>query len=162
MRTVRFTLAVGLALWIAGAGCMLGCGSVASASQLQGETTGPQHSLNISTIVSGNACATSKTHDCCAAKKANHHAGSLPKETTAKALASLEDQSPEGAMGCPLAVNRAAIVTRTNGKKIRTPAAVSPLTIPAPVSLEQTVSLTPLTCVPNRGHTYLLYCVFLI
>ena len=70
IKLFRVGLALALSLWIAGAGCMLGCQSmVASAAANEGgEPRAEGHHLSM--IVSAEACATNQRHDCCAKKKA--------------------------------------------------------------------------------------------
>ncbi len=162
VRIVRFGLALGLSLWIAGAGCVLGCGSMLEASQPSPQPAEPQHAGHVATIVSGDSCPTSKSHDCCAGKKAKKRILTRGIEMSSLALIPSEDGSPGGTMGCPLAVNSAAVITKSNSKQIVSPAAVSAATLPALFHVEQKAALSPPPLLPNRGHTYLRCCVFLI
>ncbi len=70
-RIVRFVLAPILSLWIAGAGCMIGCeGMVATAatvpSSSQEKHSGHHSGQKASIVASGHACSSSGSHSCCA------------------------------------------------------------------------------------------------
>ncbi len=160
VRITRFALALALSLWIAGAGCMLGCGNMTAAAQPAHETGAPQSAGHLATIVSGDACPSSKSHDCCA-KKTRAKSKTTAQETS-PVLIPAEEGSSGSAMGCPLAINSSAVISKTSGKQIVSLAAVSTATPLAFVRLEQSGPLSAPPRLPNRGHTYLHCCVFLI
>ncbi len=70
LKIVRGFLAMTLGLWIAGAGCLLGCEGMMTAVASEGNVAAPHEASDLSVVVSGEACASAKTHDCCAKKKA--------------------------------------------------------------------------------------------
>jgi len=167
----RLALALTLSLWIAGGGCMLGCQSMtASAAPSEPEkaqTTG--HSLSMT--VSGEACATNQGHDCCAKKKAEAAKAkgqASAKLSLKKAILISQTQSlspePSGRMkDCPLALSRAVVLSKTGANKQASAPAVLPLNaLIVETTTEQHTSLSPVARLPNRGHTYLRCCVFLI
>lgn len=169
---LRVSLALTLSLWIAGAGCMLGCQSMvaAAAANVAAEPRAEGHHLAM--IVSGEACATNQGHDCCAKKKPETAKAKTftptakPSLQTAALISqtvSLIPESPEGMRECPLALSRAVAVTKTSGGKQATAPIALPLkALHVESSTEQHASLTPVARLPNRGHTYLRCCVFLI
>src|SRR6185295_1168773 len=63
IRIVRVSLALAVALWMAGAGCMLGCENMTSAA-----AANDHHPAAEATVIvaSGEACASMRSHDCCA------------------------------------------------------------------------------------------------
>ena len=158
-RIIRYPLVIALSLWIAGAGCILGCeGMVVTAATSQ-DAAKDQSDLGM--IVSGEACASSKSHDCCASRRAKHNAKPVRTDTTGSALAGTS-QSSNGMQDCPLAANRGGMAT--SSRRNEAPAVVN---TELPVTAAQTFSeithpVTAKTQLPNRGHTYLRCCVFLI
>lgn len=171
-KALRISLALLLSLWIAGAGCMLGCQSmVASAAASEPAETQPA-GHHLAMIVSGDACATNSSHDCCAKKKAEAKKATEPESTakpslqTAALLSQMESFTPQPSSGmteCPLALSRAVAVAKTTGsKQLAAPVALTLRTLPVETSLQQHASLSPVARLPNRAHTYLRCCVFLI
>ncbi len=160
VRIVRFVLAPMLSLWVAGVGCMLGCeGMVAVATDKSAATT--QHSEHIPTIVaSGHACASNKTHDCC--NKRRPESKTKARSGTPDRPLITSERPSSGMMNCPLAVSRAAVVTKAQGGDTSASPALARSTLPAQSSLEQIAPLSTPLRLPNRGHTYLRCCVFLI
>lgn len=166
-RIVRLILAPLLSLWVAGAGCMMGCeGMVAAAATIPGSTSSKhsdQHAGRKASIVaSGHACSSSGSHSCCA-----RNAGVTKPEAkqTSKsdfALVTLGGSSSGMMKDCPLAVSRAAIAAKIRINEVAAAPVLANSILPAESFLEQTAPLfTPLR-LPNRGHTYLRCCVFLI
>jgi hypothetical protein len=168
-RTVRLLLAPLLSLWVAGAGCMLGCEGMVSAAAGTG-TSIAEHSDHGATIVaSGHACSsgeTNRSHDCCKTKSAQTNSeepevGNTAAANPAAALISLAESS-SGVMGnCPFAVSRAAIIAKTRNGDVSNSPVLGHVVLPSR-SVAQTVSLSSPLRLPNRGHTYLRCCVFLI
>jgi hypothetical protein len=159
-KIVRFGLALSLSLWIAGAGCVFGCESMFTAAQEpQGATEAQFTGRNVSTVVSQDVCASTKSHDCCVKNKKAH---GTRTETPQRIGFASQQGLPRETMRCPLAVNGVAVVTKTSGKQIVAPVALSTASLPTENTLEQKAALSPPRRLPNRGHTYLRCCVFLI
>lgn len=168
---------VTLGLWLAGAGCLLGCeGTVtAVAAQALNRSTSSQHGSSI--VADGDACSSSEGHGCCKKKSqktatrfvAHHNSQSVdirPNDSESIAAHSSTEnrlaELPAGGMrACPFAVSRALAVAKVQGGQMNATAAVSYATAGA-IIREQTLSLSTLSPMPNRGHTYLRCCAFLI
>lgn len=166
-RIVRFVLAPVLSFWVAGAGCMLGCeGMVAAASPEQPNAS--HHAKRTSTIVaSGHACSSAKSHSCCSAKSSESttseskaHQATAPKVSDQNPVAS--GRSSSGPMNCPFAVSRAVAVNKPQGSEKKSAAVLAHSTPVTESFAEQLVPLSRSLRLPNRGHTYLRCCVFLI
>ena len=148
VRIFRTFLALTVSLWMAGAGCMLGCGNTVIAAA---------QSVNNQTIIAGPSCHHA-THDCCAKKN------SSSTDKMSQLTSSLLSAVPERTMGeCPLAVNATAVIaskakhhTPEQARTFRTePSAVD--------SINQYIDwLPPPVRFLNRAPTYLRCCVFLI
>jgi hypothetical protein len=191
IRIVRVSLALAVALWMAGAGCLLGCERMTVAASR--ETAPPAVAAGV--VVAGEACASTsmstsmQSHDCCARRS---HAASkavaktrsssyqsqfetvsrrqIPAETKEN-LTVIENTSSRelelGAtfptmMDCPLVVNATAVLSKAGADDstiaLRTSGESDPLTN---LTEQTNVQGRPLR-LPNRGHTYLRCCVFLI
>ncbi len=161
-RLIRVALALTVAFWMAGAGCMLGCeGMVASAKSEAATPTG-----SVPVIVSGEACASKPGHDCCAKRGL--------KRTAAQAEVSANPQSAISAitinlsgtsspmMDCPLAVNATAVLSKAKQDQSSAALLLARTDSSIPSLHEQATALSPPFRLPNRGHTYLRCCVFLI
>jgi hypothetical protein len=164
----RASLAVLLSLWITGAGCMFGCQTMI-ASAANGQTDSSAE-FDLATIVSGETCASTGAHDCCAKKNPE---AQRPKSATARLslkLSTLLSQSeslnslPSGGMReCPLAMSRAVATSKSSDRK----ELVAVIALPAQVatvaaSSKFQAAIAPAARLPNRGHTYLRCCAFLI
>jgi hypothetical protein len=170
VRVVRSLSALVLSLWIAAAGCMLGCQNMV-ASAATGDAA-PTHEQNLAAIVSGDACAAGGSHDCCASKKVAANkapaptASAKPSLQTALLVSQTESLSPKSSgrmKDCPLALGRAVAVSKLNGNEnVAAPVAVSLKALLVEPLNEGHASLSPRARLPNRGHTYLRCCVFLI
>ena len=176
IRIVRVALALAVALWMAGAGCLLGCENmVAAAAAASAPAAMSLTPTNSSTIVAaGDACASMHSHDCCARhgsktagnstdKSASQPAAEskTPAQTSVTALADFGATSSM-MMDCPLAVNATAALSKAKPDTSRTALAHTSATARLPLPQEQTTALSPPPLLPNRGHTYLRCCVFLI
>jgi hypothetical protein len=168
-KIVRGALGLALSLWIAGAGCMFGCQDM-TAFAATGNGDGG-HDQSLAAIVSGDACAASGSHDCCAKKRAEAGAKTqnannrltLKLATLVSQSESLNTGPSSGGRECPLALSRAiAITKRSDNKQSATPAVIAVTTPAVPAPTEQHAALSPPSRLPNRGHTYLRCCVFLI
>jgi hypothetical protein len=161
IRIVRVSLALAVALWMAGAGCMLGCGNMVSAATSSDVVS---HENTSTIVATGGACASMQSHHCCA----KHRAQSAPKasakthsdQTTSlvPALAGI----PGSMMECPLAVNAAAALSKAGSDQSNAAlVAVSGRTFLSDSPAQASAFVRPLR-LPNRGHTHLRCCVFLI
>lgn len=152
----RLALVPLLAFWIAGTGCLLGCERmVAAASRLDDGT-------HLDTIVAGDSCASQKGHDCCAKRNNRKSIPITVSETSSSIDFFLPSKDASGAFGCPLAANRAVVLGKAG--TIQPPAVETigaRLTLYSSVN-ERRASATETLFPPNRGHTYLRCCVFLI
>ena len=148
VRIFRTLLALTVSLWMAGAGCMLGCGnSVISAAQSQ----------NNHTIIAGPSCHHA-THDCCAKKNRSS------THKTSQQMSSLLSDVPEPMMGeCPLAVNATAVTASKATHPIPEQASTLRAEPTGLESINQHVDWSPPPVrFLNRAPTYLRCCVFLI
>ncbi len=168
-RLFRKSAVVTLALWLAGAGCLLGCESIATA------TPGEHHNLSSSSkqsstlVVEADACASTEGHGCCkkksraarrqpsAAPAAEMHAAADRDLTSRK----LTESTTSGMKACPLAISRALSVAKI-GDSQKSAILASYYVLPSVAGREQKLALSTLSPLPNRGHTYLHCCSFLI
>jgi len=166
---------VALGLWLAGAGCLLGCEGTVTAVAAQATNRVLSSQSGSSIVAEGDACSSSQGHSCCKKKaqktrSVGHH-DSQPVSARAKdsnvvaAYTSTGNrlaEVPPGEMrACPFAVSRALAVAKVQDGKMNATAAGSYAPANAIVR-EQTLSLSTLSPMPNRGHTYLRCCAFLI
>lgn len=169
-KTFHAGLALLLSLWVAGAGCMFGCGVMTAAAS--SEPVPQVESDRLTTIVSGDACAAHGAHDCCAKRKAEvsqqktqNTKRRLPLKLEA-VLAQREalNNIPSNGVGeCPLALGRAIAISKVSDRRdlvVADAVAAEPFTVLP--SSEFKAAVTPAARLPNRGHTYLRCCVFLI
>lgn len=174
MRIVRVTLALAVALWMAGAGCLLGCEDMISAAAAEHGSSPTTSDLTI--VATGEACASMRSHDCCArgaksgpkfakpaarpahqtAITANNITGSARPNIAVAALSS------SALMDCPLAVNAMAALSKPRQNPSSTALPIAGTKPSVPNAIEQTTAYTRQLQLPNRGHTYLHCCVFLI
>lgn len=166
-KIVRFVLAPVLSLWIAGAGCMMGCeGMVAAAatapSSISEKHSGHHSGRNATRVASGQGCSSGGSHSCCAKNpgETKPAAERTNKSDTALIMAS---GSSSGMMkDCPLAVGRAPIPAKIRINEVAAAPVLANSALPAENSLEQSAPLSTPLRLHNRGHTYLRCCVFLI
>jgi len=167
IRILRLGLALAVALWMAGAGCMLGCENMVSAvaaSDLHPTTKGSE------LIVSGDACASMHGHDCCAKRSGKSVAQSAKKSAQAHArvehaqaaTTSQFEATSSGMFDCPLAINANAALTKSRPDQSSVVSLSPGLTPSVSNAGEQTTALARPLRPPNRGHTYLRCCAFLI
>jgi len=168
MRIVRVVLALAVALWMAGAGCMLGCENMVSAA-----AASDNHSTASAPIIvaSGEACASMHSHDCCAKRGAKSASKSAhkPAETltgdiapATHAIAAEPGVSSSPMMDCPLAVNSSAALSKPRQDQSSTALPSHGATASVANTIEQSIAFARSLRLPNRGHTYLRCCVFLI
>ena len=163
IRLARVALSLAVAFWMAGAGCLLGCESMVSAASNDGASTAGQ---GLAAIVSGDACASAQAHDCCArhggksvSKNSAHNPA--PRSSTTKNERLITATSTP-TMECPLALNASAILSKSGSDQDSSPVLASRTISPATARPEQESAFLHPLRLPNRGHTYLRCCVFLI
>jgi hypothetical protein len=173
IRIVRVSLALAVAFWMAGAGCMLGCENMASAAPST-EVVSPANSPAI--VVSGEACASMHSHDCCAKRNAHSASKAVTKSTSekhhivAEAGKKIPADSLFAALGatfpsmmeCPLAVNASAVLSKARPDQSNVTLTSSSETASLSNPSEQAIAFARPLRLPNRGHTYLHCCSFLI
>ena len=170
IRIVRVSLALAVAFWMAGAGCMLGCENMVSAAT---PTAIASAANSTAIVVTGEACASMQSHDCCAKSKSaakavtkptsdkhqfNAHSSIVPFDS----LFGTFGATFPWMMECPLAVNATAALTKAgtddSNVALQTQSEIASLSNPP----EQTTAFARPLRLPNRGHTYLHCCSFLI
>jgi hypothetical protein len=170
-----------LSLWITGAGCMLGCeGMVATAAtrgagQDASSSVHSGHSLTI--VATGHACSSkapvavspevpNQSHDCCKQNRTGPRSERQPDIEPSNASAATivpSGASSSGMTGdCPLVGSKTAVVTKVRRTEASAPQLVVHSYLRAQNLLEQSNPLSTPRLLPNRGHTYLRCCVFLI
>jgi hypothetical protein len=162
IRIVRVALALVVALWMAGAGCMLGCENMVSASAMN-EASSPANSVAI--VADGEVCASMQSHDCCAeqrAKSAPKAAAKPNSRLTKSALGAQLDATSSTMRDCPLTMNATAALSKARPDTSKVVLAHTRTTAWLPNLQEQVTALSSPPLLPNRGHTYLRCCVFLI
>jgi hypothetical protein len=157
-RIVRVTLSLTVALWIAGAGCMLGCGNMTALA-----ATEPQPAIDSTVVVASDSCAASHGHDCCAKRAAKKAPEVVSNDSSKSVGVAVESDVPASAMDCPLAVNATAALAKVQQQDDQNAVVTSGIHREIFASTpEQGRALAPPLRLPNRGHTYLRCCVFLI
>ena len=188
IRIVRVSLALAVAFWMAGAGCMLGCENMVTAAP-SSEGTSPASSPAI--VVSGEVCASMHSHDCCAKREAHASAKTVAKTSpdkpqfdtasrkkipaqpndnlkvigqwnTGTSHASALSGTFPTMIDCPLAVNATAVLSGAGPDHSNVALPASSETASLSNSTERISAFGRPLRLPNRGHTYLLCCVFLI
>jgi hypothetical protein len=167
VRVVRVVLALAVAFWMAGAGCLLGCQSMLVAAS----SAGTIHAGSPTIIASGAACASMHSHDCCA----KHGGKRASTSSTQPTSANSKDPQPATAavtadlsatsgsmMDCPLAMNATAALSKAKPDQSGSELLLTRTNNFIPLLRQQVSALSPLARLPNRGHTYLRCCVFLI
>jgi hypothetical protein len=171
MRIVRVSLALAVAFWMAGVGCLLGCESMLTAAAA---TVSAPPASSVTVVASGDACAAMQSHDCCAGRRAKPASKSIARPVP-KVAAKSNDQialprqrsfeatATTGVVtDCPLAVNAAAALAKARSDQANGVVAYSSAGLVPSISNEQAAALAHPLRPPNRGHTYLRCCVFLI
>jgi len=153
-KILRFALATSVSLWMAGAGCLLGCSKdihASSTASIESEDT----------VVAEHSCASS-SHDCCAKKKAHQESTAANSAHTDSSATQVRPTQSSMIESCPMAVNASAIVSKGRAE---TPKASIAKTIEAPLPSTVLANYSGDVDPPhlhNRGPTYLRCCVFLI
>lgn len=152
IRIFRLSLAISVSLWMAGAGCLLGCSNSVKAAP-------EDANANSKTVVAGDSCAAKHSHDCCAKRARTQNESST--EQTKLLVPKLAAR--QGMMEhCPLAVNASAAIS-----KARTDGADGALARDVPFVVQEHSkrlinSRSNASLLYNRGPTYLRCCTFLI
>jgi hypothetical protein len=174
---VKFARKLGvlaLGFWLAGAGCLLGCEGMVTAAAGQESKLSSHSSLTAPIVAEGNACSSSEGHSCCKKKASEVRRRPAVHDANPRVLVRanvpttqnftegrLAESSTNGMNTCPFAISRALAVAKIHDSKMSATAAVSHES-PAARVREQKSSLSTLSPMPNRGHTYLSCCAFLI
>jgi hypothetical protein len=198
LRIVRVTLALAVAFWMAGAGCMLGCGNMVMAAAANEAGTAAHSEAMIvgvksradsfTVVVAGDACPSMHAHDCCA----RHKAASKPHVRSAKSAVKSNTPAVQNSgfssrtllslqplisansnvsefggtsspmMDCPLAVNASAALSKARADDSSITVPLTSANAALPTQQEQASALSAPLRIPNRGHTYLRCCAFLI
>ena len=174
-RILRVTLAFAVALWMAGAGCLLGCeNNVASAA-----TEGSDGSKSSTLVVSGDACAAAHSASCCSTHGAKTKRSTKAKQNgkpqnsksahsklTRHSPGNLQTLAPDSSsssmMNCPLAVNSTAVLSKSGPDNVDGHLEAGGTSTPIAAGIKHSTALVRPPRLPNRGHTYLRCCVFLI
>src|SRR5688572_23725800 len=168
-RLVRKLAVFTLAFWLAGAGCLLGCEGIAAAAPAEYLSLTSTSNQSAVLIVEGDACASTEGHSCC--KKKSRAARKQPPAIPAAEIsqrdesdltsAKLNESSTSGMKACPFAISRALSVAKLRDGQMSSTAGLSAI-LPGQVVREQELVLSAMSPAPNRGHTYLRCCSFLI
>ena len=163
----RFVLVPILSLWIAGAGCIIGCEGIASAAATVPNSSQEMHSGHQSgrkaTIGAvGNACSSSGSRSCC-----TKNAVVKKPETQRTGKSDLTrltvGESSSGLLkDCPLAVGKTAIAAKIRSGEVAVGPVLAHWILDSEYMQERISPPSPPTRLPNREHTYLRCCVFLI
>lgn len=174
IRILRAGLALTVALWMAGAGCLLGCENMVAAAAHGSGSAAMTATSSLTIVAAGDACASMQSHDCCAKRGAGSAAHSTSKSasrpaadakspgSTSVARAAEFGATPSTMTDCPLAVNARAALSKARPDKSSSALPLTRATAALPSFHEQATALSPPLLLPNRGHTYLRCCVFLI
>lgn len=174
-RILRVTLAFVVALWMAGAGCLLGCENKVASAANEVKDEGKASAL----VVSGDACASAHSGSCCSSHgakakrsakasqsaKSEHlnSANSKPAKDSSSIVPTLAtDGSSSSMMNCPLAVNSTAVLSKSGPDHVDGHLAVANSSEPLTTGIKRSTAFVRPPRLPNLGHTYLRCCVFLI
>lgn len=160
---------VAIALWLAGAGCLLGCEGTVAAAAGQHHDRSANSNQTPTFVAEGDACASNEGHGCCKKKTRAHRNTAADAEPVAANHSLKQNQTgsrfaelPTSGMNtCPFAISRAIAVGKIHDGQISAIAAV-PHVLTATSVREQKLPLSTTSPLPNRGHTYLRCCSFLI
>ena len=165
-RALQFALAPILSLWIAGAGCIMGCEGMVAAAASALNSASAKHSDHLSAkkttiVASGHACSSGESHSCCSKRGGESQPRAQQSDIATSPVAVGVSRSGSIKI-CPLSVGKDAIAAKIRNNEVAAGPVVENSILPAENLLEQTVSLSTPLRLPNRGHTYLRCCVFLI
>jgi len=171
-RIVRYVLAPALSVWVAGVGCIFGCeGRVLGATH--DSSYAERHDYQKFTLAAKHSCSSAKSHGKNPGSpvgQARRRGSSNETKPEAQKNGTAETKSTtlitpgkpsSGMKDCPLAVSRAAVAAKS-GIEVKVAPAIAHSPFLSATSFDQTISLSSSRRLPNRGHTYLRCCVFLI
>lgn len=166
---VRNLAVITLAFWLAGAGCLLGCEGMAAAAPAEDLNLTTSSSQSSRLIVEGDACDSTEGQGCCQkrSRAARKQPTAAPAAETSQRVdrditsTKLNESSSSGMKACPFAISRALSVAKLRDGQMTASTALSSL-LPGQVVREQKLVLSAISPLPNRGHTYLRCCSFLI
>lgn len=160
---LRSIMAFVLALWCAGAGCMV----VSYAHTAASENRDPGNSHSAVQTASRTA-ASMGDHSCCQARRSSikRNAGEAKHESDSTSgfeqISLPESPGPSGAMSCcPLRSGSFVVSTPTCSDNADESALALPDSLSLPVTSSQSLRAHPL-CLPGQNQTYLRCCTFLI
>jgi hypothetical protein len=160
---VRIALALTVALWMAGAGCLLGCENMVSAA---GSNNGAAAPGSLTIVAAGDVCSSAHSKDCCARHGSKVGARPAAKSSTSATVGALLPEVgavPSSMMdSCPLAVNATAALSKAKQDQSSSVLPANPATAVPSNTPGQTIALSNRPQLANRGPTYLHCCVFLI
>jgi len=165
IKTMRFVLAVALALWCAGAGCMLVSYAHTVAMSGSGASlAGPAQS-------SSGMSSSMGAHSCCKARHASSkHSPDVRANSDASEVAAVFERvelpdapAPSGAMSCcPLTSGTFVVNARTQTNDSNSSALATKDALSRVFSNSQAAPRAHPLRLPNQNRTYLRGCVFLI
>ena len=173
IKASRLLLAFCVSVWMAG-GCLFGCsGSEVMAATVSSEAN--DLTADSTAVVSDESCSVSRQHDCCTRPnaqkpkpvKVRKQIVRTHSQTSAQLIAHAIDSSaltglPHSMKDCPLMTNATAVTVKSSGN-LPDPGSASVAVLPAIKTTSEQTQFTPdRTYLPNRGHTHLRCCVFLI
>lgn len=161
-RIVRFVLAPLLILWVGGAGCLIGCEGMVAVAATVADAHQARHSgRKPTTVPSGATCSSSGSQNCCARGAVEPKPPVKRTSESYSALGTISGSSSGMMRDCPLAVDKAITPKERDGQVVFAPV-LAPSILRSDNVLERTSPLSKPLRLPNRGHTYLRCCVFLI
>ena len=155
IKALRIMMALAVAFWMAGGGCMIGCENM-----LPSLVTAEAKTSSVTLIASGSACASMGAHDCCAhhqsaANKSHKTGAGIPGATEVGTI-------PSSMVDCPLAVNAFAALSKSRSENSSSVVNHRVGLFSPTIASVRGPELERFFSPPNRGHTYLRCCVFLI
>jgi hypothetical protein len=155
---IQHPIAVLLLLWFVGLGCLLGCLSHAQAASIHESGVSKHTGMSMGDEMP-NGQGAGQQHDCCRARMASNK--DVKNETGKSLRTSLPSSSDSQC--CPLsATNGSGVAHKPRAAGEATQAPVLNTTQPRMDMPAQAAPSDNSLSLPNRGHTHLRYCVFLI
>ena len=157
--SVRSVLAFGLMFWCAGTGCLMVNYARAAAAEFNDAASAMDHPMAGSMSMAAHACCKAKRPS---AKAHQARSESKPATSELNLLTTPAEPAPTGAMNCcPLTSGSMVVSSRSQSNDRATvmqPADAASFLLVPPDSTPLAVPLR----LPNRAHSYLLDCAFLI
>ena len=149
-------LALAVVLWMAGAVCIFGCGNMMTVAAANESTS------SSTMVVEGSACAAMHSRDSCPKHRVNGAAKNASHINVAATTVLVLTATPSGMMNCPLAANAAAASSKVTPDHTNASLPSANEKSFLGTSPKQLDAFARPLRLPNRGHTYLRGCVFLI